>query len=166
MLIRLLVARLGNREEAEDVAQEMWLKLERLPDTALDHAGAYLFRMGANLATDRRIAASRSHARDSAWLEAQPGAEELPNIERAIIARQRLARLEATIADMPDRMRTALRMFRIEEQPQKVIASSLGITVSAVEKLLRRAMKKIHDADLSVRADSEDRRRLTDEDSE
>lgn len=166
MLIRLLIARLGNREEAEDVAQEMWLKLERLPATPLDHASAYLFRMAANLATDRRIAASRSNARDSAWLEAQPGAEELPTIERAIIARQRLARLEGTVADMPDRMRTALRMFRIEEQPQKVIADRLGITVSAVEKLLRRAMKKIHDADQSVRADNDDRRRLTNEDSE
>ena len=166
MLIRLLVARLGSREEAEDVAQEMWLKLERLPDTPLDHAGAYLFRMAANLATDRRIAASRSNARDSAWLDAQPAADELPNIERAIIARQRLARLEATIAGMPDRMRAALRMFRVEELPQKLIADRLGITVSAVEKLLRRAMLKIHDADQSTGADSRDRRRLTNEDSE
>ena len=165
MLIRLLVARLGSREEAEDVAQEMWIKLERLPDTPLDHVAAYLFRMAANLATDRRIAATRSQARDSAWLDAQPGTDELPTIERAIIARQRLARLERAVADMPERMRAALRMFRVEELPQREIADRLGVTVSAVEKLLRRAMLKIHDADQSGSADNGDRRRLSDEGS-
>jgi RNA polymerase sigma-70 factor (ECF subfamily) len=165
MLIRLLVARLGSREEAEDVAQEMWLKLERRPDALLDHAAAYLFRMAANLATDRRIAATRAQARDSAWLEAQPGTHELPTVERAIIARQRLGRLEAAVAAMPERMRMALRMFRVEELPQREIADRLGVTVSAVEKLLRRAMIKIHDADQAGSADSKDRRRLTDEGS-
>jgi RNA polymerase sigma-70 factor (ECF subfamily) len=165
MLIRLLVARLGSREEAEDIAQEMWLKLERLPATPLDHAGAYLFRMAANLATDRRIAATRSRSRDTAWLEAQPGTDECPTIERSILARQRLARLEAVVADMPDRMRAALRMFRVEELPQKQIAERLGVTVSAVEKLLHRAMTRIHEAERSAPVDIDERRRLIDEDS-
>ena len=46
---------------------------------------------------------------------------------------------------MPERMATALRMFRIDERPQRAIAEHLGITVSGVEKLLRRAYRKIHD---------------------
>ena len=46
---------------------------------------------------------------------------------------------------MPERMATALRMFRLEEQPQRVIAEDLGISISGVEKLLQRAYRKIHD---------------------
>ena len=30
MLMRLLVARLGSREEAEDALQDMWIKLDQL----------------------------------------------------------------------------------------------------------------------------------------
>jgi RNA polymerase sigma-70 factor (ECF subfamily) len=160
MLIRLLVARLGNREEAEEVVQEMWLKLERLTLRPLEQPGAYLFRMAANLAADRRIAAARSQARDSAWLDLQPRGHEHPDAERAMIARERLARIEASVAAMPDRMRAALRMFRIEELPQKEIARRLGISVSAIEKLLRRAMVRIHEADRSnAGADGGDRHR-------
>ncbi len=43
------------------------------------------------------------------------------------------------IARMPDRMREAFTLFRFEERPQRDIAEQMGITVSAVEKLLRRA---------------------------
>ncbi|NWN33500.1 RNA polymerase sigma factor, partial [Klebsiella michiganensis] len=50
------------------------------------------------------------------------------------------------IAAMPDRMATALRMFRLEERPQRAIAEHLGISVSGVEKLLARAYRKIHDS--------------------
>jgi RNA polymerase sigma-70 factor (ECF subfamily) len=150
MLVRLLAARLGSREEAEDVVQEMWIRLERLTLRPLEQPGAYLFRMAANLAADRRIAASRNRARDSAWLEVQPGVGEQPDAERAMIARERLERIEASIAAMPERMRTALRMFRVGELPQKEIAKRLGVTVSAVEKMLRRAMRRIHEADQSL----------------
>jgi len=167
MLVRLLVARLGSAEEAEDVVQEMWLKLERLTLRPLEQPGAYLFRMAANLAADRRIAASRSRARDSAWLESQPGVHEHPDAERAMIARERLARIETSVAAMPERMRAALRMFRVEELPQKEIARRLGISVSAIEKLLRRAMLRVHEADQSIaRADNDDRRRWAIEDSD
>lgn len=63
---------------------------------------------------------------------------------------------------MPERMRIALCMFRIEERPMKTIAGELGITVSGVEKLLQRAYRRLHDADDGGGADSPDRRRPDD----
>ena len=56
-----------------------------------------------------------------------------------------LRRVEASIAAMPDRMATALRMFRIEDRSQREIAQTLGISVSGVEKLLQRAYRQIRD---------------------
>lgn len=146
MLLRLITARLGNQAEAEDALHDMWLKLEALSVKPVAQPAAYLYRMAANIATDRRIAATRGAARDSAWLEAQPAADELPDTERDMIARERWRQIEAAMAAMPERMSTALRLFRLEHRPHKEIAAQLGITVSGVEKLLQRAYRQIHDA--------------------
>ena len=146
MLVRLLVARLGNREDAEDAAQELWLKLSDLPIAPIANNTAYLYRMAANLAHDRRTSAKSGTARDRAWLEVQPGAQELPDAERAMLARERLRHVNETLNAMPERMSAAFRMFRIEGHSQKAIAARLGITVSGVEKLLHRAYRLVHDA--------------------
>ncbi len=145
MLLRLLMARLGNRADAEDALQDMWLKLDQQPSgPPVAQPAAYLYRMASNHAADRRIAATRSGARDTAWMEVQPAAEEQPNTEDVLLARERLARVEAALAAMPERMSSALRMYRLEQLPQKEIADRLGMTLSGLEKLLRRAVKEIH----------------------
>lgn len=141
-LLRLLVARLG-ADEAEDALQDMWFRIDCLAGAPVAQPAAFLFRVAANLATDRRIAARRRVGREGAWLEVQPAADEQPDAERALIARDGLRAIERVIADMPERMRDALRMFRFEERPQREIAAELGITVSGVEKLLRRAYAQI-----------------------
>lgn len=147
VLLRLMTARLGNASEAEDVMQEMWLKLEHLPAQDLASPAAYLFRVAANLAADRRLSMARAVARDGLWLDVQPDAQEYPDAEAALIARERLTQVEAAMAAMPERMSSALRMFRIERRPHKEIASELGITVSGVEKLLKRAYQQLLDLD-------------------
>ena len=92
-------------------------------------------------------------------LYAAPGADELPDAERMLMARREWQEVEAAIADMPDRMAIALRMFRLEEQPQRAIAEHLGISISGVEKLLQRAYRKIHDRLDRFAEDSEAARR-------
>jgi RNA polymerase sigma-70 factor (ECF subfamily) len=144
-LLRLLVARLGNREDAEDVLQDMWLRIDRLADQPVAQPAAFLYRIAANLATDRRIATGRRGARDAVWVDSLPRADELPDAERTLMAQRQWQEVEGAIADMPERMAIALRMFRLEEQSQRAIAEHLGISISGVEKLLQRAYRKIHD---------------------
>ncbi len=163
MLLRLLIARLGGHDEAEDALQDMWLRIDQLSDQPIAQPAAFLYRVAANLATDRRIAAGRRGRREAGWLEVQVGADEIPDPERAAIARDQLQEVEGAIADMPERMATALRMFRIEEQPQRAIAEQLGISVSGVEKLLQRAYRKIHERLTLSGEDQADARRLEDE---
>jgi RNA polymerase sigma-70 factor (ECF subfamily) len=143
MLVRLLTARLGNADDAEDVLQDMWLRLDGLADRPVAQPAAFLFRIAANMATDRRLSGERRGARDHGWFEAQDASDDLPDAERALIGRDRLRRIEAAMADMPERMRIALTMFRIEERPQREIAARLEISVSGVEKLLQRAYRII-----------------------
>lgn len=144
MLLRLLVARLGSRDDAEDALQDMWLRLDQLADQPIAQPAAFLYRMASNLATDRRIAGARRQARDGAWLEIQPGAIDLPDLERTLVARDALRIVEQAIATMPERMAHALRLYRIEGRSQRAIADELGISVSGVEKLLQRAYRVIH----------------------
>jgi RNA polymerase sigma factor (sigma-70 family) len=163
MLLRLLIARLGNQDDAEDTLQDMWLRIDQLAVGPIGQPAGFLYRVAANLATDRRIATTRRSARDTAWLDVQSLAAELPDAERVLIAREQLNAVERAMADMPDRMRIALRMFRFEEQPQRAIAETLGISVSGVEKLLQRAYRQIHEACEIFSAGDDDRRRLGDE---
>lgn len=153
MLLRLLTARLGSREEAEDAYQDLWLKIDALADQPIGQPAAFLYRAAANLATDRRIAAARRTARDTGWLDTQPAAHDLPNAERVLVARDDLRAVQAAIDAMPERMAAALRLFRIERRPQRDIAEELGITVSGVEKLLRRGLRLIHDHAAVLAAD-------------
>jgi RNA polymerase sigma-70 factor (ECF subfamily) len=160
MLVRLLTARLGSADEAEDALQDMWLRLDSLADRPVAQPAAFLFRVAANMATDRRLSLQRRGARDTAWLSVQTEAEELPDAERDLIARDQLAQVRRAMDEMPERMRTALVMFRFEEQSQRVIADRLGITISGVEKLLQRAYRFILDATAEIGEDFTDPHRL------
>jgi RNA polymerase sigma factor (sigma-70 family) len=161
MLVRLLVARLGSPEDAEDAIQELWLKLDGLAEEAIASKSAYLYRMATNLAADRRITAVRGSTRDLAWFQLQPDASELADAERVLLARERLRQVEQVVDAMPDNMRKAFRMFRVEGSSQKAIAAALGITLSGVEKLLQRAYRKIYDASSRFSEESSPRDRLT-----
>lgn len=156
MLQRLLAARLQDRDDAEDALQDIWLKLDSLGTRPVAQPLAYLCRMAMNHAADQRLSAMRKGRRDTAWLDVQPGADEFADAERRLIGRDSLQRLEARIAEMPDRMQLVLRMFRIEELPQRDIALRLGISVSGVEKLLRRAHRQLYDSWDTAGADSAD----------
>ena len=142
--LRLLKARLGNAEEAEDALHDLWLKLERGTDGPIADPVSYLYRMVNNLATDIRRRAARRADRETGWLQGQSGAAEQPDPERTLIARERLAQVEATLTKLPDRVAMAFRLYRFEELPHKAIAERMGISVSGVEKLLHRAYQRIH----------------------
>lgn len=165
MLLQFLTARLGNREEAEDALQDMWLRIDQLTSYPVSDPVAFLYRVAANMATDRRIAAGRRLRRDRAWQDQRPLADDFPDAERSLIARNQLRQVEAAIADMPERMATALRLFRLEGVSQRAIADRLGISVSGVEKLLQRAYRKIEEGLGQVDADLANARRLREEGS-
>jgi RNA polymerase sigma factor (sigma-70 family) len=143
LVLRLLRARGMSVEEAEDVLQDLWLKLEQARPGPVSDPVAYLMRMATNLATDRRIAAARRTAREDAWGGLQPGGADLPDAEARMLSANELARLEALLGSMPERMRRALLMFRLEDRSQRAIAGELGMTVSGVEKVLARAYRQL-----------------------
>ena len=145
-LLRFLRAR-GAGEDAEDIFQELWLKVERLvPEGPIADPRAYLFRMADNLMHDRVRASMRRAHRERAWSETgydPAGRDEAPSPERALEARERLQRVELALATLGERSQSIFRRFRIDGITQSRIAQEEGISVSAVEKHLQRAYRLV-----------------------
>lgn len=141
MVRRLLAARTGDPAEADDIIQEMWVRLETARVGPVGEPLAYLMRMALNLAADRQLAARRRLARDDAWVALQPGGADYPNAERSMASAEEWARLQSLLGAMPDHMHRALVLFRVEGRSQREIAQELGMSVSGVEKLLARAYR-------------------------
>lgn len=144
MLLRMMRARLGSHEEAEDVLQEVWMKVASGQSGPIAQPVAYLFRIASNVALDRRRAALRRSRREQDWSDLQDEAGERPSAERAMIQSERLAQVDAAVAALPPRTAAIFRQFRYEAVPRKTIADLNGISVSAVEKHLTTAYRALH----------------------
>jgi RNA polymerase sigma-70 factor (ECF subfamily) len=142
-LLRFLRARRASDEEAEDVIQDLFVKVSTLSTGPIAEPRAYLYKITANLLFDRRRSAARQTNRERIWVEmAQDPADELdnaPSIEQQMIAREDLGLVLASLEALPKRTVEILRLFRIDGVAQRDIAASLGISLSAVEKHLQRA---------------------------
>jgi RNA polymerase sigma factor (sigma-70 family) len=155
VLLRLLTARLGSAEEAEDVVQELWLRLSTMNSTPIAQPGGYLFRMASNIATDRRRSAVAGSRREQDWIETHGAADGVaPSAEAGMLASERLRQIDAVIAALPERTARIFRLYRYEEMPRRAVADLVGISVSAVEKHLQTAYRAIHGL---VAADADER---------
>lgn len=149
-LVRFFAARLGSMETAEDLAQDLYLKLSTMaPVEDVQNPMALLYRMGANLMLDRLRQGRRAAARDDAWLKTERvtlGGEDVvdqPPADEALAARQRLTQLIAAVEQLPARMREAFRLHKLQGLSHAETARAMGVSVSAVEKHVSGALKAL-----------------------
>lgn len=135
-LIRFLAAR-GAGDAAEDVFQELWVHIAGSHTGPVAHPLSYLYRAANNLMLDRYRSARATEMREKAWGEYDSDRVH-PSIERSLISREELARVDATINMHGERAAAAFRYFRIEGISQREIAARLGISLSTVEADLRK----------------------------
>ena len=138
---------LGNRTEAEDVAQEAMLRLWQVaPAWRQDEAkvSTWLYRVVANLCTDRLRQGRRRRA--DALDEVPELSDPSPGAERALMARDRMAALQAGLDSLPERQRQAVVLRHIEGLNNPEIAVILEIGVEAVESLTARGKRALAQA--------------------
>lgn len=148
-LLRFLTARTGDRDEAEDLLQELWLRVRGADIGPVANGRAYLFRAANNLVLDRARERGRRVARDSAWSAGEYGdnpADPSPSAEEEIVAREEAARLASAIGNLPEGARRALRLHKIDGLSHADTAARLGISKSGVEKHIAVAMKYLRAA--------------------
>lgn len=165
-LSRFLQSRGASPDEAEDILQDVYIKLLAERPGPVAQPRAYLYKMTNNHFLLHRRTAGRRERREEDWVGAHGGSGEIddqPSVETELIAREQLAILQRILDALPERTRTIFRRFRIDGEPQRVIAGELGISISAVEKHLARAYQAIAAAKLRLNEDHADRRSLTGE---
>jgi RNA polymerase sigma factor (sigma-70 family) len=135
-LLWYLMRLIANRADAEDVAQEAFVRLLGAPhlEADLSRARNYLFATATNLARDnfRRRSARAEGAHvvlDDVQLEAD---EPLP--ESCIDAERGCRLVDSALRSLPPRPRQAFLMYVHEELTYERIALSLGVSKKTIER--------------------------------
>jgi len=142
-LMAFFLRRVHNPADAEDLTQEVFIRIAAADDSAMRSADAYIFQVAANLLRDR---ARRGKVRSDyvAGMRAVDGAGvETLDPYRVAAGREALSILSAGIDELPERTRQIFLLFRYENLTQRMIAESFGISVSSVEKHIYRAMARL-----------------------
>jgi len=142
-LLRFLRAR-GAGDAAEDLLQELWLKVGASPPRGPVGAPLpYLYRAADTLMIDRYRAETAARRRERAWAEtggpAVPGRSEEPAGERVLIAREQARAVSGVLAGLGERAARVFRRHRVDGVAQRDVALDEGVSLSTVESDLRRA---------------------------
>ncbi len=139
-LLGFCYSMLYRRAEAEDAAQEIFIKAYRsLPDFRGDSSfSTWLYRIAFNHCSSlRKRAAARSTESFDAMTDQRR--EELLSAPGAVTDAQPCEDMAASaMLALPEAYRAAMAM-RLEGEDYKAIADSLGISVDSVKARLRRA---------------------------
>ena len=145
-LFSFLRQMLGSNEEAEDLAQETFVRVLEQADRYKPEGKfkSWLFRIAGNLARRRKIIQwipFVEHAHDR-FASSRTVDQEREREEERL-------RVRTALSELPERQRQAILLRRYEDMSYQEIAEAMGTTVAAVQTLLHRAMKHLRAALLS-----------------
>lgn len=152
-LQRFVSARCRDAALAEDLMQELWLRIASLNPGPIANGRAYLFRMANNLILDHQRSRQRAMARDRQWIDSA-GAhgvalddrpDPAPLADEVLAREQENTALRQAISALPPRAQRALVLHRIEGLGQAEVAQIMEISRSGVEKHLALAIKVLRD---------------------
>jgi RNA polymerase sigma-70 factor (ECF subfamily) len=141
---------LGNRAEAEDAIQEVFLKIHR-GAPSLDPArdpGPWLVTIAANTCRDRWRSGTGRLERASSSFDESPGLRESvsdgrPGPERELLANERTRRVRQAIAKLKPESREVIVLREYEGLGYDQIAEILGVNEAAVRKRFSRALDEL-----------------------
>lgn len=144
MVYRIAYAVLRNPQDAEDAAQETFLRFVRQKGrlATVRDVQAYLARAAWRVATDRRRRENLPEAAAVAILEARARGASAEEIAVGAEMRRLLERL---IATLPRDLRETLVLSTVEELSSPEIAGILGIPQNSVRTRLARARQMLRE---------------------
>lgn len=134
---------LGSRTEAEDVAQEVFLRIWRhAADWKPGRArfSTWMYRVAMNLCHDRL-----RRRREVDLDEAGDPADEAPGPGQGLQRSRVSERVERALAELPERQRQAIVLCHYEELGNIEAAAVMEVGVEALESLLSRGRRKLRE---------------------
>lgn len=140
--IRRFVAKHAAPPEIDDLVQEVALRMHlRAGELPVGNLEGYVFQVARSVLTDHarrdKVRARSSHVP----LEEYHHPVEVCSPERVLHGKERLQQLVTAVGTLPDRTRQAFVLHRFEEMSYAAIARHMGISVSAVEKHIMKAIR-------------------------
>jgi RNA polymerase sigma factor (sigma-70 family) len=151
-LEHFLARKLGNPDDAAEVAQETFLRLHRLEQLEnLDNARAFLFQVASNIAIDhlrrRQLHFRYLKTEKGQQVEGEPADLNASGAspEEIIGARERLETLYRAVDELPFKVRQAFLLHRRGGMSYSDIAEQMEVSVSSVEKYILQALRHCRD---------------------
>src|ERR1700682_576034 len=155
-LVNFLYRMVRNREQAEDLAQEVFIRVYRAREDYVPSAKftTWLFRIATNLALnsvrDNRHRSMEISLDAPVNADAEDGderpmevAEKRPNIEENLVEKERSKVIRHAINKLPEKQRAAVLLHKYQELDYKEIARILECSESALKSLLFRAYETL-----------------------
>lgn len=147
-LLRFLRSR-GAGDAAEDLVQEIWLRIPAATPGPVSSPLSYLFRTADMLLIDRYRSVRQAEKRDRDWSELHANgdgeASDQPSAERHVVARQDAALVVAVLEGLGSRVAGVFRRHRVDGVPQRQVADEFGISLSTLESDLRAAYRALRE---------------------
>jgi len=134
----LVQRRVGCRATAADLVQDLFLRFWKRPQAPVEELASYLLRSARNLAIDHLRGEDSRGRTLSALLPAEDDAQ--PSPEQAVQAGAELDRIEEALRQLPERTRHIFLLSRVHGRTYGEIAAAMGLSQSAVEKHMMRAL--------------------------
>lgn len=144
-LMSFFLRRIGHHAEAEDLTQQVFLRLSSAGMAEVENVDGFVFTIAANLLRDR----ARTNIRRREAVAAPPERGLVMQLtreqmeerspERVLLARESLTRVLACLDELGEKTRDIFILFRLENMKQKDIAALYGIGQSTVEKHVMKA---------------------------
>jgi RNA polymerase sigma-70 factor (ECF subfamily) len=151
MVVQLAMNLLGDREEALDLSQEVFLRVFRTIHRFRGQSSlrTWIYRIAVNQARNRHRFWRRRHRADQVSLDQHiaahgdffPGAEATP--DRVLAQRELARRLQDALDRLPFDQRTAIVLREIDGLSYEEIAFSLGVAIGTVKSRLTRARQAL-----------------------
>jgi len=142
LLYRVAYHLTGNAQDAEDLLQDMYLKLwqkrDNLPEEAMTEA--YLVSMMRNLFVDQR----RLKRLDvSAELKTDDEPPDERSLDHQIVARDELRQMEGLISELSERDAQVIKMHVMEDRSYEEIEHDTGLSQGNIRIIVMRTKKKL-----------------------
>jgi len=143
-VLKRIAKRVGSGPDAEDLMHAAYLRLEQYSaSNTVANPAAFLVRTAVNIGIDDYRHYRRIHGEARA---APPDRQDdAAGADEVVAAKELLSRVVSGINRLPDRTREIFLMHRVDKMEYSEIARRLGISESAIEKQMAKAMVMLAD---------------------
>ena len=145
-LIHFLHHNWRNQADIDDLLQEVYMRLTAAAQKEIPaQTKAFVFSTARNLLIDRVRRERVIPIETMADLETLGAASNEVSVDRALIARDALAKLQAALDKLPPQCREAILLRKVEGLSRGEIAQRMGVTERTVNRHIAEGMRALAD---------------------